>query len=190
MKLTGALVIALISTLSSKEALAYEKHGLMSAQCKEKGGRVEGDFAVGCKDSEVSIGRVIDMKCPCSCCVLAPVPGKSVSNRPPSTALRSIPQADRQLFKSIRDFWDWKNPFLLVGGKEVKILHRSSVPTEQLISKLAKLPPEAWPYGRVVAVQINPNSSRDGKEKIKQNLAEVIKRLKELGFEVEMWPSA
>ena len=82
---------------------------------------------------------------------------------------------------------DWKNPYLIVredgiglldlSNNEILILKPAEVP-----AALAALPPSAWPYGRVVAVQEgkmsgNPESS---KVQIRKNRALLAGTLEEL----------
>lgn len=193
MSLRIALIGLTLTGGFSSAVFAEELQGITQAQCLEKSGRV-GDYDTGCGDSELVLGRVVHMKCPCYCCVpaKADLSAGPVPKAAPEDILRRIPNPDRKLYKGIQNFQNWQNPFLMVGLKDVKLLGRNTVRTDELIYKLVNLPPAAWPYGRVVAVQVNPNadSLRKHTEGVKKNLANVIKRLKDIGIEVELWPSA
>ena len=118
------------------------------------------------------------------------------SQRPATTdplyaSLRSISSPKRQLYQSVRDAGDWRNPYLVVcaDGVDVRGIGGRVLP-EELASILARLPKEAWPYGRIVAVQEIGIRSGGDDELIRDNLTKVLRILREIGIEVELWPSA
>jgi hypothetical protein len=94
-------------------------------------------------------------------------------------------------YRAVQDAKDWLNPYLVVCADGVHLTaHKqtSLVPTQNLRAALVKLPLEAWPYGRVVAVQdcsIVAPADRDRGERI----AEVEALLKPLKLMIEKWPS-
>jgi hypothetical protein len=61
---------------------------------------------------------------------------------------------------------------------------------EALPDALAKFPKDAWPYGKVVAVQEVGIRSGNDDRLIGDNLTKVLKVLKERGMKVERWPSS
>ena len=58
-----------------------------------------------------------------------------------------------------------------------------------LADALIALPPEAWRYGRVVAVAESPLASRKDRPKVRRNVQAAIRQLNDLGVVVEEWPA-
>jgi len=109
---------------------------------------------------------------------------------------RTVPAADHDKYKSVRDAKDWANPYLVVLRDGVQ-LTSSAVPSgrkvmavSELRAALLGLPTSAWPYGRVVALQENGlRSAPDDKLIMNTRLAaETV--LKALPVEIDRWPSA
>jgi hypothetical protein len=98
-------------------------------------------------------------------------------------------------YDAVRDARDWLNPYLQVcaGGINVtvhSIKHKSLVAIRDLHGTLVKLPVEAWPYGRVVALQeCSIVDVPEDTEARRQRLAEVEAVLKALGLLVTRWPA-
>jgi hypothetical protein len=99
----------------------------------------------------------------------------------------------RALYEGIRDGQDWRNPYLTVCPDGVyltvrSIKHESIVSVRDLRAALVKLPLEAWPYGRVIAIQncsiVDPADRDRG-----QRAAEAEALLKSLNLKIEKWPS-
>jgi hypothetical protein len=107
------------------------------------------------------------------------------------SGLRSIPPSQPHLYQSVRDAAEWRNPYLVVYGDGVQVRgFAGRITLEALPSTLAHLPWDAWPYGRVVGVQETGIRSDKDDELVRENLAKVLKSLKHLGIEVQLWPSA
>jgi hypothetical protein len=66
---------------------------------------------------------------------------------------------------------------------------RTMSPAE-VVAYLEKLPPIAWPYGLVVAVQENGVRALDDDAGIKRNREELLVILEKAGVKVDLWPSA
>jgi len=70
----------------------------------------------------------------------------------------SIPVDNPKLYEHVQTAEDWRNPYLQVQGDLVSIRARglrTKVPVGQVMSALRALPVSAWPYGEVVAVDVN-----------------------------------
>jgi hypothetical protein len=61
---------------------------------------------------------------------------------------------------------------------------------EEVVAYLEKLPSIAWPYGLVVAVQVNGLRVRGDDAQIERNREELLRLLEKAGVKVEPWPSA
>ena len=107
-----------------------------------------------------------------------------------------IPAAARDKISSTRDGQNWINPYLVIKSDGVALTIRAisreyeSVPIEELASSLSRLPIDAWPYGRIVAVQEIGIRSGNDSALIARNRASVEKALKSLGLTINWWPSA
>jgi hypothetical protein len=55
---------------------------------------------------------------------------------------------------------------------------------------LAALPQEAWPYGRVIAVEEGPVTVRADRIPVRRNVETTIQLLNDLGVVVYEWPGA
>jgi hypothetical protein len=67
---------------------------------------------------------------------------------------------------------------------------RKLVAPRELARTLASLPPEAWPYGKVAAVQeigIRDDKAKNRLREVKRAAEELLKRL---DIEAEWWPSS
>jgi hypothetical protein len=108
-----------------------------------------------------------------------------------------IGPANPQVYKSIRDAGNWKNPYLVVRREGIEVIARGlgsgrqTVPASDLRRTLVELPVSAWPYGRIVAMQdINLRSVDLGDEEpIAGNRSIALATLKKLGIAVDRWPS-
>ena len=114
----------------------------------------------------------------------------------PAARLQAIPAASPEKYHNMKNMRDWKNPTLIVredgiglldlANHEIHILKPEDVPTA-----LANLPSSAWPYGRVVAVQLNAMVSDAEQDKIRmrENRALLIGTLESLKITVNEVPS-
>lgn len=104
-----------------------------------------------------------------------------------------IPPADHAKYRSVQDAADWKNPYVVItrDGFDARFQGgRMFGPLSILARTLVGLPDSAWPYGRVVAGSENGVRIIGDDQVIKRNREEADKILREMGLEVQWWPSA
>jgi hypothetical protein len=106
----------------------------------------------------------------------------------------------------------WENPFVVVSAKTVSLRIMYPTPPQSsalpgtllqpanarkrvlqlrladLPEALASLPADSWPYGRVVAVEEDPNEVRADRIPIRRNVEATINALNDLGVVVYEWP--
>lgn len=106
----------------------------------------------------------------------------------------------------------WENPFVVVSAKTISLRIMYPTPPQStalpgtllqpanarkrvlqlrladLPEALASLPPDSWPYGRVVAVEEDPNEVRADRIPIRRNVEATINTLNDLGVVVYEWP--
>jgi hypothetical protein len=98
--------------------------------------------------------------------------------------------------KNISDASQWANPFIIISADKLIIMyHTSTIEQKQLSiddlpAFLRSLPPECWPYGKVVAVQESGVSAPTMINESKDRKDSVIKILSDMGIKVNHWPSA
>ena len=110
----------------------------------------------------------------------------------------NIAAADRQKYKSINDAKLWRNPYLVIKADGIEVISRAipsgrkTVQAADLVRTLIDLPVDAWPYGKVVAVQDTGirAADRSNDEAIRRNHEAVAAALESLAIEIELWPSA
>ena len=61
--------------------------------------------------------------------------------------------------------------------------------SKDLVDALIALPEDAWPYGRVVAIEESPLADRKMRPQIRRQIEEAIRQLNDLGVVVDEWPS-
>jgi len=93
----------------------------------------------------------------CFACAKPPATSSRPSGVSAEARLQQIPAADPQKYSQIRNFKNWRNPYLIIRQNSVALLdpdnnEEREVSPAKLAETLAQLPPAAWPYGRVVAV--------------------------------------
>jgi len=105
-----------------------------------------------------------------------------------------IGSAVKDKYATIQNGSDWLNPYLALcpsGAVDLiarSVKHRSEVSFSELRAALVKLPVEAWPYGRVVAVaECSVGSPGDEQVRRERRLA-VEAVLKELDVQADFWP--
>ena len=107
-----------------------------------------------------------------------------------------IPPPDVNKYRSVRESRDWQNPYLVVqaNGIDARSLSATTkAPTMSavdVLTYLEKLPPRAWPYGLVVAVQENGVRAPSDGARIKSNREDLVRLLEKAGVKVDLWPSA
>jgi len=112
-----------------------------------------------------------------------------------SARLQAIPPADPSKFGAVRATSSWRNPYLIVSKNGISLLdvanseERLLQPAE-LLTALAALPPSAWPYGRVVAVQESGIGGSDqDRAAIRKNRAVLAGTLEEAHIIVTWMPA-
>ena len=127
--------------------------------------------------------------------------------------LELVPLPTKSLYIDVHDPAEWENPFLSVGPDTInlRILMPDANPSpagqgsmlrpvaarrqqlelrlSDLDKAIAAIPPDAWHYGRVIAVAESPEASPKDRPKIRRNVEATIQRLNDLGIVVEEWPS-
>ena len=128
--------------------------------------------------------------------------------------LEQIPPPAKNRYMAIHTRENWGNPFLIVGKKMVmlrvtypeapqsdvapgNLLHPPNARKRELELRLSDLPealasiPEnAWPYGRVVAVEEDAMQARADRVQVRRNVETTIQVLNDLGVVVYEWPGA
>ncbi|HVC48332.1 MAG TPA: hypothetical protein VND90_13900 [Terracidiphilus sp.] len=126
--------------------------------------------------------------------------------------LEKIPLPTKSLYVDIHDPSEWNNPFLTVEADRIDLriiltdantstfaqdtMLRPAAARRQemqirladLARAIAALPPDAWRYGRVVAVAEAPNASPKDSPAIRRNMEAAIQQLNDLGVVVDEWP--
>ncbi len=93
---------------------------------------------------------------------------------PPSAAerLQKIPVGDVAKYPVVHETKNWRNPYLVIrpdGVGMVTIITPNEeriIKPEELLDQLAELPPTAWPYGRVVAMIVQDESTATQQDQI------------------------
>jgi hypothetical protein len=131
-----------------------------------------------------------------------------------SELLAQIPPPAKSRYMAIRSRAGWENPFLIVSRKTVSLRVMYPPPPQSnllpgnllqpanarkrvldlrfsdLPEALAAIPQESWPYGRVVALEEDPNEVRGDRIQIRRNVESTIEMLNNLGVVVYEWPYA
>lgn len=127
--------------------------------------------------------------------------------------LAQIPLPTKSMYANVHEPAAWVNPFLAVGPDMIslRIILADANPStlgegtmlrpegarrqelqlrpSDLVKAIVALPPGAWRYGRVVAVQESPVAAAKDRPRVRRNVEAVIKELTDLGVVVEEWPS-
>ena len=112
---------------------------------------------------------------------------------PPLTRLEASAIA-----QSVNTVDKWKNPFLVIRPEGIEFDTGGGTDGDHIVSisnlreALTDLPPEAWPLGRIVAVQeigIRSGQQKDN-EAIARNREAVREILESLKIAANWWPSA
>ncbi|GEM_PF-931958 len=126
--------------------------------------------------------------------------------------LELIPPPSKSRYLAVSTLSSWENPFITVQ-QDMLVLHvlqpdanpstfdqggllRPVSARRQdldlllgdLPQALAAIPEEAWPYGRVVAVEEVHNIPKNQEPGVRRNVEATIKVLNELGVVVDEWP--
>jgi hypothetical protein len=122
-----------------------------------------------------------------------------------------IPPPAKSRYLAVHTQESWSNPFLTVGRETIRMrvilpdampsaygtgtMLRPSDARKQeldlrladLPSALAAVPPGAWPYGRVIAVEETPVETKAGRPAVRRNVEATIQILNDLGIVVDEW---
>lgn len=126
--------------------------------------------------------------------------------------LEQIPLPTKSMYADVHDPAQWANPFMTVGPEYVDLrvlfadvntssltegtlLRPKAARRQEMQVRIADLdravtaiPPGAWRYGRVIAVQESPYAQGKERAAVRRNVEAVIRRLNDLGVVVEEWP--
>ena len=142
------------------------------------------------------------------------VSAKSASHQERDTAraqLDLIPPPSKNRYKTIRTLDGWENPYLTVQGEMLTlhitrpdanpsnlgvgtILRPASARREtinvnpaDLATALTAIPQDAWPYGRVIAVEEAHNTPVKARPQVRRNMEAAMTTLTDLGIIVDEW---
>jgi hypothetical protein len=124
--------------------------------------------------------------------------------------LASIPLPSKTVYMAIHTRQSWSNPFLIVSKSSVNLsmLYPPIGPPSpgdsvlrltaarrrvldlrlsDLPEALTALPSEAWPYGRVIAVEEDPSAPRSDGPAVRRNVEATMQMLSDLGVVVYEW---
>lgn len=126
--------------------------------------------------------------------------------------LEQIPPPAKSHYMAIHTKESWSNPFLIVGAKNVTLRAMSpdltsspalpsallkpararqqelEIRLSDLPDALGALPPEEWPYGRVIAVEEDPSETRANRIEVRRNVETTMQLLGNLGIVIYEWP--
>ena len=107
----------------------------------------------------------------------------------------AIPPASPEKYRGMTDMKGWQNPYLIIKADGVALLDAGNheerlLKPAEVTQALAKLPPSAWPYGRVVAVTENGVSAAGDDVPIRKNRAIVAGALESQHVLINWIPSA
>lgn len=122
--------------------------------------------------------------------------------------MEQIPPPSKNRYMMIRSFDEWQNPYITVqpGMLEIHIMVADATPTafgsggmlrpssarrqsvdiafDKLGEAMTSVPPGAWPYGRVVAIEEAHHTPKEVEPLVRRNLEQAIATLTDLGIEV------
>jgi hypothetical protein len=105
-----------------------------------------------------------------------------------------IPKANGNVYKTIQEGIDWKNPYLVVHRNGIEVVgvtpRGGTIPVESIPDVLERLPNSAWPLGLVAAIQEAGIRGTEDGPFIKRNWKRLLSLLGKLDITVEPWPSA
>ena len=125
--------------------------------------------------------------------------------------LEQIPPPSKNRYLSVRTKDAYGNPFLVVHPQMITltIIYRDQDPNAftaggllrpanarkqeidvriaDLPQAIASLPPDVWPYGRVVAIEESPTAPKAERVAVRRNVEAAIQILNDLGVVVDEW---
>lgn len=129
-----------------------------------------------------------------------------------SELIAQIPPPAKSRYMAIHTKEGWENPFIVVSQKTVSLRIMYPAPPQSnlvpgtllqpanarkrvlelrladLPEALASLPQDSWPYGRVIALEEDPNEVRSDRILVRRNVEATIQMLNDLGVVVYEWP--
>lgn len=126
--------------------------------------------------------------------------------------LERIPLPSKNVYESIHVRRNWKNPFLVVRRSALTLSTNATdmatpksrrnsaskkaaakqpgleLKLSDLPAALSALPQDAWPLGRVIAVQEDPAETRKDRPEVRRNLENTLQVLNNLGVVTYDWP--
>ena len=129
------------------------------------------------------------------------------------TQLAHIAPPVKSRYVNVHEPGQWSNPFISIDAQMINLrltladantsnlgvggLLRPSaarrrelqVRQKDLVDALIALPADAWPYGRVVAVEESPIAEKKARPAIRRQMEVVIQQLNDLGVVVDEWPT-
>jgi hypothetical protein len=136
---------------------------------------------------------------------------EQVAKETASQQIDQIPPPAKSHYLAVHTQENWANPFLVVGRQTVHLrvilpdanpgaygtgtmLRPADARKQELDVRLADLPnalaavpPGAWPYGRVVAVEETPVTPKADRPQVRRNVEATIQMLNDLGIVVDEW---
>ena len=127
--------------------------------------------------------------------------------------LEKVAVPTKSRYVDVHEPGQWANPFLSVDAQMINLrvtladantsnigeggfmrpkaarVRELQIRLKDLPEALIALPEDAWPYGRVVAVEEYPLADRSQKPAIRRQVEAVIAQLNDLGVVVDEWPS-
>jgi hypothetical protein len=125
--------------------------------------------------------------------------------------LEQVPPPSKSLYLAVHSRDAWGNPFLVVGRDMVnlRVVYPDANPSSfgsggllrpagarrqeldirlsDLPQALGALPENAWPYGRVVAIEEAGTAAKADRPQIRRNVEAAIQTLNDLGIVVDEW---
>ncbi len=125
--------------------------------------------------------------------------------------LEQIPLPSKNRYLAVKSLTIWENPYLTVQGKMVTLhvtmadantsglgqggllrpvgarRQELNVRTSDLPAAMNAIPQNAWPYGRVVAVEEAHDAPASARPELRRNMEAAIKTLGDIGVVVYEW---
>src|SRR5258705_4412193 len=122
-------------------------------------------------------------------------PDTAVLEASAAARILAIPPASPEKYRGMIDMKGWQNPYLIIKADGVALLDAGNheerlLKPAEVTQALAKLPPSAWPYGRVVAVTENGVRAAGDDVPIRKNRAIVAGTLQSLRVLINWIPPA
>ncbi len=127
--------------------------------------------------------------------------------------LAKIPLPTKSRYVDVHEPGSWANPFLSFDTQMVNVRieladanpseldkggllrpaaarrREVQVKSSDLVEALIAMPPSAWPYGRVVAIEESPLADKKQRPAIRRQIEAAIQQLNDLGVVVDEWPA-